>query len=84
MLTLLSVSIGWNLVFYFCTLAEGLCETVLVELRIALCDFFDEILVKLNVGICTRVPISKRMGGAEKAIIFSIVLSECMDLVYSC
>lgn len=31
----------------------------------------------------TRAPISKRMGGAEKAIIFSIVLSEWMDLVYS-
>ena len=83
MITLLSIPIVWNLIFYFCALAKRLREAVFIELRIALCYFFDKILVKLDGGICTRVPISKRMGGAEKAIIFSTVLSECMDLVFS-
>jgi hypothetical protein len=78
---LLSISICRCFGFGFSLLAKRLRQAVFVQLRVALGDFFNEILVKLASMVFTRVPISKRMGGAEKATIFSRDRSECMDLV---
>ena len=43
---------------------------MLIKLRVALGDFLKEILIELNRKRGTRVPISKRMGGAEMTASF--------------
>ena len=60
---------------------QGLDKAVLIELGVTLRDFLQEIFIKLSVGRGTRVPISKRMGGAEMTASFSELPSERRERV---
>ena len=64
--SLLSIALRCYLNFIF--LIESLPEAKFVQLRVILSDLLNEILVELNEGWITRVPMSNRIGGAEKVV----------------
>ena len=67
---LLSIGIGGLEIPLVIVLIECLVLFVLVEFRVFLGHFLDEILVELGRRAVTLSFMSKRMGGAENAIVF--------------
>ena len=52
-----------------------------IEFWVTAGDFLKKIFIELNEDRFTLVPISKRMGGAEKTASFSESRSDCMERV---